>query len=246
MQHIVIRREPYVAGTHERPEVGIFTQTHTRRRPVPWGRISVNDRVWMKWQAGWIVARARVKAYRQLEHCTPGQLRATTVGYRLHDLPDYWVSLPPLFRAVVVYLKDEEWLDRPIEPRVRSYGESWIVLDNPGLIDGWLPVSSPPRIEQDVGIVAQSRRIRPSLRFAVLRRDNFRCRYCGRTAAEVTLHIDHWIPDSRGGPTILDNLITACRDCNLGKGARRIAERPDAYSTCPQGISCSNGRSSAS
>src|SRR5262245_58097474 len=35
-QHVVIRRESYVAGTRDRPEVGIFTQTHTTRPPVPW------------------------------------------------------------------------------------------------------------------------------------------------------------------------------------------------------------------
>ena len=42
-QHLVIRREAYVAGTRERPEVGIFTQTHRRRPPVPWSRIGVGE-----------------------------------------------------------------------------------------------------------------------------------------------------------------------------------------------------------
>src|SRR5215203_3770398 len=37
--HVVIRRDDYVAGTRERPEVGIFTRTHAARRPVPWGRV---------------------------------------------------------------------------------------------------------------------------------------------------------------------------------------------------------------
>lgn len=40
-QHVVIRRDEYVAGTRERPEVGIFTQTHATRPPVPWDRIAV-------------------------------------------------------------------------------------------------------------------------------------------------------------------------------------------------------------
>lgn len=58
------------------------------------------------------------------------------------------------------------------------------------------------------------------LRFTVLRRDGFRCAYCGRGEPEgVRLHIDHLVPVARGGATQLDNLITACADCNLGKSA---------------------------
>lgn len=58
------------------------------------------------------------------------------------------------------------------------------------------------------------------LRFAVLRRDGFRCAYCGRGETErVRLHIDHLIPVAHGGKNELDNLVTACQDCNLGKSA---------------------------
>lgn len=54
-------------------------------------------------------------------------------------------------------------------------------------------------------------------RFSILSRDNFRCAYCGRTAKEATLQIDHIFPKSCGGKTQLNNLITACAECNLGK-----------------------------
>jgi hypothetical protein len=56
-QHVVIRREDYVAGTRERPEVGVFTQAHSTRPPVPWDQIAPGERVWMKWSGGPIVAR---------------------------------------------------------------------------------------------------------------------------------------------------------------------------------------------
>ena len=70
------------------------------------------------------------------------------------------------------------------------------------------------------------RLVSSSLRFEVLQRDGFRCTYCGRRSPEVVLHIDHVHPWSKGGPTTLDNLRTACADCNLGKGARLLtAER---------------------
>ncbi len=56
------------------------------------------------------------------------------------------------------------------------------------------------------------------LRFEAFKRDNFTCQYCGRTAQDsVRLVADHIIPRSKGGKDNLNNLITACEECNLGK-----------------------------
>ncbi|MFJ6561989.1 HNH endonuclease [Streptomyces sp. NPDC091412] len=55
------------------------------------------------------------------------------------------------------------------------------------------------------------------LRFEVLRRDGFRCRYCGVTAADAELTVDHVTPIALGGADALDNLVTACGPCNNGK-----------------------------
>ena len=58
------------------------------------------------------------------------------------------------------------------------------------------------------------------LRFEVLARDKFTCRYCGASPAKdpsVILHIDHISPWSKGGETSLNNLQTLCSKCNLGK-----------------------------
>ena len=57
------------------------------------------------------------------------------------------------------------------------------------------------------------------LRFSVLSRDAYACRYCGARAPDVKLHVDHVIPRIIGGPTSIENLATSCQDCNLGKGA---------------------------
>jgi hypothetical protein len=58
------------------------------------------------------------------------------------------------------------------------------------------------------------------LRFIVFARDKFTCRYCGRQSDTVALEIDHIIPVCQGGTNDPENLITACSDCNLGKGGR--------------------------
>ena len=65
------------------------------------------------------------------------------------------------------------------------------------------------------------REISDRLRFRVLMRDGFACQSCGRSPQSergVELHVDHIIPYSKGGETILENLQTKCRRCNLGKG----------------------------
>jgi predicted restriction endonuclease len=55
------------------------------------------------------------------------------------------------------------------------------------------------------------------LRYEVFKRDQFKCRICGRTAKETKLEVDHIIPVSKGGTDDLDNLQTLCVDCNRGK-----------------------------
>lgn len=67
----------------------------------------------------------------------------------------------------------------------------------------------------------QSNRRRPvprSVRFKVFLRDGFTCQYCGAKPPEVRLEVDHRIPVSKGGPDDFDNLLTACEECNRGKG----------------------------
>jgi len=60
------------------------------------------------------------------------------------------------------------------------------------------------------------------LRLQVLKRDNFCCVLCGRSPATVRgviLHIDHIVPFSKKGKTVMGNLRTLCQDCNWGKGS---------------------------
>lgn len=63
------------------------------------------------------------------------------------------------------------------------------------------------------------REIRTSVRYRVLKRDGFKCSYCGVSASESPLEIDHIQPVSRGGTNHLSNLRSACHECNAGKGA---------------------------
>lgn len=62
------------------------------------------------------------------------------------------------------------------------------------------------------------------LRYEVLRRDGHACRYCGGTAPDVKLTVDHVTPVALGGADTADNLVTACGPCNSGK----TSSAPDA------------------
>lgn len=57
------------------------------------------------------------------------------------------------------------------------------------------------------------------LRFEVLRRDNHTCRYCGASAPDVKLTVDHVVPETLGGSDEPSNLVTACWPCNSGKSS---------------------------
>ena len=62
-----------------------------------------------------------------------------------------------------------------------------------------------------------------AMRYDVLRRDNFHCVRCGRGREDgVKLHVDHIVPVSRGGKSVMSNLQTLCEDCNCGKGNRYL------------------------
>ena len=55
------------------------------------------------------------------------------------------------------------------------------------------------------------------LRFEVFKRDSFTCQYCGQSAPNVVLEVDHLLPVSKGGDNDILNLITSCWTCNNGK-----------------------------
>lgn len=56
----------------------------------------------------------------------------------------------------------------------------------------------------------------------ILRRDGYKCTYCGR--GDLTLTIDHILPKARGGDDSWENLVSACTICNNKKGDRTPEE----------------------
>lgn len=57
-------------------------------------------------------------------------------------------------------------------------------------------------------------------RRAVFARDGHKCQYCGAPAE----NIDHIIPRSKGGTHTWENVVAACRPCNMRKEDRLLHE----------------------
>ncbi len=74
------------------------------------------------------------------------------------------------------------------------------------------------------GAGVPSRRARAALpltlRWDVLKRDDYRCVKCGARPPDVELEVDHIVPVSGAGTNDLANLRTLCRPCNQGKKDR--------------------------
>ena len=77
------------------------------------------------------------------------------------------------------------------------------------------------------GNMAKRKSIPQKVRFEVFKRDNFTCQYCGRSAPDVILEVDHINPVANGGDNDITNLITSCKDCNRGKGARKLTDKQE-------------------
>ena len=61
-----------------------------------------------------------------------------------------------------------------------------------------------------------SRQIDQCVSWKVFHRDMYMCRYCG--ASEIPLTVDHVVLWEDGGPSIEENLLSACKKCNKTRG----------------------------
>lgn len=95
---------------------------------------------------------------------------------------------------------------------VAKLGEAWFRTPGNGYRctfptpEATLPYQRTTRERVPEGIAAE-----------VWRRDGGRCVKC---ESRESLHIDHIIPLSQGGATIVSNLQLLCESCNLSKGAK--------------------------
>src|SRR5258708_10735532 len=74
------------------------------------------------------------------------------------------------------------------------------------------------REQSDVQSRKTPRNVNWRLRPQVLMRDEAKCRLCGVAPRDgAKLQVDHIVPWSKGGETVLENLQILCDQCNIGK-----------------------------
>lgn len=93
-----------------------------------------------------------------------------------------------------------------------------------------MSVSSPLVIRLRYVVKVPYHRHTAMSRRAVFARDNHRCGYCGSHADSI----DHVLPRSRGGKNVWENVIAACRSCNLRKRDRTPEEAGMKMMTMPR------------
>jgi 5-methylcytosine-specific restriction endonuclease McrA len=99
--------------------------------------------------------------------------------------------------------------------------DSWRTLPVRGGDDVVPIVGGELRVPRIVHLHAYDRTPRVSVRLTrrnLMFRDAHTCQYCGKRPPLRELNIDHVLPRSRGGEDSWENLVTACRVCNLRKG----------------------------
>jgi 5-methylcytosine-specific restriction endonuclease McrA len=55
-------------------------------------------------------------------------------------------------------------------------------------------------------------------------RDEYKCRYCGKQLTHLTATLDHVTAVAEGGGNELNNLVTACLECNASKQKRPVGD----------------------
>lgn len=76
--------------------------------------------------------------------------------------------------------------------------------------------------------MAKRKAISKRVRFEVFKRDSFKCQYCGHGTPDVILHVDHIVAVAAGGSNDIDNLLTSCEACNLGKSDKPLTAVPQS------------------
>lgn len=88
-------------------------------------------------------------------------------------------------------------------------------------------ISLKPSLKQINDLSPRLLNMSKKLRFSVFHRDGFTCQYCGKRPPEVILEADHIVPRVEGGKDQLENLVTACFDCNRGKSDTSLRKTPE-------------------
>ncbi len=115
------------------------------------------------------------------------------------------LSVVPARRAVVLVLEQKAILEAATD---RVFRSERLSVKEPSVVRLCRYVRVPPTHRRNL-----SRR-------ALFVRDDHTCQYCGAMADSI----DHVLPRSRGGEHVWENVVAACRRCNMLKRDRLLVD----------------------
>lgn len=138
-------------------------------------------------------------------------------------------------QAYAVILPDEH-ADRPLRPVLLDQEEWEAFLRQSDLVEFEATVQAKDGTLKRAIVRKASRQINQRTSFAVYRRDQWSCRYCGR--CDVPLTVDHLVTWESGGPSIEANLVSSCSPCNRARGEMPYEEWLESpyYARARQGL----------
>ncbi len=115
-----------------------------------------------------------------------------------------------------------------VKGMARSEQDTHIVLRSPSTV---IPIPAVIRLSHFVHIPYRKKSYSKK---HIYLRDNYTCQYCKKVATPDQLTLDHILPQSRGGKTAWENLVTSCKKCNTKKGDQTPREAGMALTNKPK------------
>jgi hypothetical protein len=106
--------------------------------------------------------------------------------------------------------------DYPYEPLEMDVEDWKKFMRQTDLLETEVLASAPDGTLAKVILRKSQRIIDGVIQWRVFKRDGYKCRYCAIEG--VPLSVDHLVLWEEGGPTIDENLVTACKKCNKTRG----------------------------
>ncbi len=106
-------------------------------------------------------------------------------------------------------------VNEPIEQLDLDYDGMLGLLRQLDILETEIFASDPSGLTKQI-VRKSQRQIDNIMQWQVFKRDNYTCRYCGRSG--IPMSVDHIILWEDGGATVVDNLLTACKSCNRDRG----------------------------
>ena len=157
-----------------------------------------------------------------------------TIGHSVQLAGSVWADARKMY---VVLLPDEKVGERQLETMELDVDQWKKLLRQSDLMETEILAVHPDGTVAKAIVRKGARQIDQAVSWRVFKRDGYACRYCGKD--DVPLTVDHLVLWEDGGPSIEQNLVSACRKCNKTRGNMKYPDwlRDPFYSDLSKNIS---------